>query len=227
MPLTPAEIHNVEFGKASRAKRGYDEEQVDALLDEVTQEMIKLLEENDVLQRRAGRADPLVDGPAASGGAIEAELSAVAAELDRARRACDRAEQNAGLMRRQLDQARQAASAGPAVVADGEFTDAVLAMAQRTSDDHLQSAYQQSHALLTEARERSERLIREAREMASDVERDADRHESDTKTELQTRRTDLQREVDELTRFAADYRAALESHVLRQRRHLDGTADKV
>jgi len=63
--------------------------------------------------------------------------------------------------------------------------------------------------------------------MASDVERDADRHESETKTELQTRRTDLQREVDELTRFAADYRAALENHVVRQRRHLDGTADKV
>ena len=56
MPLTPADIHNVEFAKASLGKRGYDEEQVDSLLDEITQEMIKLLEENDVLQRRTEEA---------------------------------------------------------------------------------------------------------------------------------------------------------------------------
>src|SRR3954451_20198097 len=83
VPLTPADIHNVEFAKASLGKRGYDEEQVDALLDEITQEMIKLLEENDVLQRRTEQAS------------ASSAVDDLAAELASARRECDRAEQHA------------------------------------------------------------------------------------------------------------------------------------
>ena len=46
MPLTPADIHNTAFKKPPIGKRGYDEEEVDAFLDEVEQEPIRLLEEN-------------------------------------------------------------------------------------------------------------------------------------------------------------------------------------
>ena len=35
MPLTPADVHNVAFKKPPIGKRGYDEEEVDAFLDEV------------------------------------------------------------------------------------------------------------------------------------------------------------------------------------------------
>src|SRR3954469_10238768 len=61
MPLTPADIHNMDFGKASLGRRGYHEDEVDALLDEVTQEMIRLLEENDALHHMldAGAGTPL------------------------------------------------------------------------------------------------------------------------------------------------------------------------
>jgi DivIVA domain-containing protein len=214
VPLTPADIHNQEFGKATLGKRGYDEEQVDVLLDEVSREMIRLLEENESLQRRAGRPA----APAVSDGAAEAEFAALAAELDRARRDCDRAEQNARRLRDRLVQMRQAAPARPAVVVD----ERVLAMAQRTADDHLQDADQQSHELLAEAQQRSEQVIRDARAAAEDVERVAQRRHREATAALQTKRTDLLREIDELTHFAEDYRVALESSMVRQQQHLEG-----
>lgn len=222
MPLTPAEIHNVEFGKASLGKRGYDEEQVDALLDEVTREMIRLLEENDVLQRRI-ETDPPVDGPAAPPGAVEVEFSAVAAELDRARRGCNQAEQNARLMERRLGEARQSAVARAAAVRGAESPDRVLAMAQRTADDHMQQADEESHALIAGAQERSERMVREARQLVIDIEQNTHRHQSEAAAALETRRAALLKEIDELTEFAQNYRTALEDHLFRQGRLLDGT----
>jgi DivIVA domain-containing protein len=209
----------MEFGKATLGKRGYDEEQVDVLLDEVSREMIRLLDENDLLQRRAGA--PAERAPAVSDGTVEAEFSSLAAELDRARRSCDRAEQNARQMRDRLAQARQARSAAvakPAVVLD----DRVLAMAQRTADDHMQDANQESTKLLTEAQEQSVQLIRDARAAADDVERLAQRRHTEAAAALQSRRTGLLREIEELTQFAEDYRMALESSMVRQQQLLEG-----
>jgi len=101
VPLTPADIHNVAFAKAAIGKRGYDEEQVDALLDEVSLEMVKLLEEKADLHDRAV-ARPVPPPPSDDAAARAGELSRLAAELRRAREACDRAERRAGELRREL-----------------------------------------------------------------------------------------------------------------------------
>ena len=50
MPLTPADVHNVAFKKPPIGKRGYDEEEVDAFLDEVERELARLIEENNELR---------------------------------------------------------------------------------------------------------------------------------------------------------------------------------
>ncbi|GFJ86335.1 hypothetical protein Phou_105150 [Phytohabitans houttuyneae] len=50
MALTPADIHNIAFKKPSIGKRGYDEEHVDAFLDELEQELIRLIEANNDLR---------------------------------------------------------------------------------------------------------------------------------------------------------------------------------
>ena len=39
MGLTPADVHNVAFSKPPIGKRGYNEDEVDAFLDRVEQEM--------------------------------------------------------------------------------------------------------------------------------------------------------------------------------------------
>jgi DivIVA domain-containing protein len=222
--LTPADIHNTEFGKAPLGRRGYDEEEVDALLDEVTQEMIKLLEENEVLQRRAGRPDARPD-QAAPHSALLAEIDALAAELDRARRACDQAEQNAHRLRRQLDEARQAAAtAAPAPTFGVESPDRVLAMAQRTADDYMNEADQKSRELITDARERCDQMSREARDLVANIEAESRRFQTEAAANLQAQHTALINEIEELTQFAEGYRVALEQHVVRQTQLLEGVA---
>src|SRR5947209_18892530 len=54
MPLTPEDVQNKRFSTV-RFKEGYDEEEVDAFLDEVEAELRRLLGENNDL--RSG-ADP-------------------------------------------------------------------------------------------------------------------------------------------------------------------------
>ncbi|GAA2703752.1 MULTISPECIES: DivIVA domain-containing protein [Actinoplanes] len=228
MPLTPAEIHNIEFGKASLGKRGYDEEQVDTLLDEITQEMIRLLEENNALQNQLPRNAPQQQPSGPSTEAAEAAIAAAAAELDRARRACDQAEQNARQVHRQLEQARPAAAAATAIISttsENQLQDRVLAAAQRTADNYLQDAGEESQALIADTQLRCDRLIDDARRAAGDIEQNAHRQHSEAVATLTARRADLLREISDLTKFAADYHAALQNQMARQGRLLDGTAE--
>jgi DivIVA domain-containing protein len=216
VPLTPADIHNMEFGKATLGKRGYDEEQVDSLLDEVSMEMINLLEENADLLSRAG-----VPAVRHDNGPAEAELQALAAELDRARQACDQAQRRADALQQELHRVRTAPA--PAPIVPPESAGRVLAMAQHTADQHMSDAQRESQDLLTTARERSGRLMREAREKAGDIERDAHRRHQEAAAELEARHAGALRDIGEMTTFAKDYHAALQDHIVRQQQHLGDT----
>ena len=66
MPLTPADVHNVAFSKPPIGKRGYNEDEVDAFLDLVENELTRLIEENADLRQRIEELDREV---AAGGGA--------------------------------------------------------------------------------------------------------------------------------------------------------------
>jgi DivIVA domain-containing protein len=213
----------VAFGKATLGKRGYDEEQVDALLDEVSMEMIKLLEENAELERRADGAPPVTAAPgAAPGAAAGAQLATLSAQLDRALQDRNRAAQQADNLRRELDQARVAPAPAPPIVPP-ESVNRVLAMAQHTADQHLNDARQESEALLAEARDRSGRLVHEARDKADHLEQDATRRDTEAMTALEARRAAVVRDIDEMTSFAEGYQNALKDHMLRQQDHLGNT----
>ena len=69
MPLTPADVHNVAFSKPPIGKRGYNEDEVDAFLDMVEQELARLVEENNDLKQRLEDLDQQVKlgGGAATG----------------------------------------------------------------------------------------------------------------------------------------------------------------
>src|SRR3712207_185193 len=140
MPLTPADVHNVAFKKPPIGKRGYDEEEVDAFLDEVERELARLIEENNELRaqmERGGRGGGPV-GPGADP-RLAAELNDVKAQLDRVQRDKAAAEQAARAMQAELDQVRT--QGGPVVSGDGEQQALrVLMMAQRTADDHVSDA---------------------------------------------------------------------------------------
>src|SRR5260370_41964298 len=55
MPLTPEDVHNKQFTTV-RLREGYDEEEVDAFLDEVEAELTRLIRENEELRAKLAAA---------------------------------------------------------------------------------------------------------------------------------------------------------------------------
>src|SRR5207247_10769460 len=117
MPLTPADVHNVAFKKPPIGKRGYDEEEVDAFLDEVERELARLIEENNERRAAAERGGR----PVGPGGdpRLAQENAELKAQLDRLNRDKAAAEQAARAMQGELEQARSQGG-GPVISGDGE-----------------------------------------------------------------------------------------------------------
>ena len=218
MPLTPADIHNTAFKRPPIGKRGYDEEEVDGFLDELEHELTRLIDENRSLHDQVQRAGA---GPAGPSAAMNAEFADVAAQLARMQEARARAEQNARSMQTRLEQARSAAAAAPSTFGSGDDRNAgVLMMAQRTADDHLRDASQESDALLFEARSKSEQITSEAQLRAGTIEGDARRNHSEAMSTLEAKRAALLDEIDRLGQLAQSYQAALDSHLTQQLQEL-------
>src|ERR1041384_6924086 len=162
MPLTPADVHNVAFKKPPIGKRGYDEEEVDAFLDEVERELARLIEENNELRaqvERGGRG-----GAPAGPGAdprLAAELNDVKSQLDRVQRDKAAAEQAARQMQAELEQVR-AQGPGPGTAAPPAAADArhrppgVLMMARPPPDDPVPAPRREADKLLSDARSKAE-----------------------------------------------------------------------
>jgi DivIVA domain-containing protein len=222
MQLTPADIHNMAFKRPPMGRRGYDEEAVDAFLDEVEEELTRLLEENAALRDRIQHGAPNTPAASSSVTKLLAEVSDVAAQLKHVQAARYRAEEHARDLQSRLEQARSAASAPPAG-GDDRVTP-VLIMARRTADEHLREAEQTSEALLTESRDKAAKLTSEARLRAGEMESDAQRNHADSINRIAAARTALLEEIDQLERLAESYRSALRRHILEQVRDLGGVA---
>ena len=231
MPLTPADIHNVAFKKPPIGKRGYDEEEVDAFLDEVEQELIRLLEENGALRDRMDRG-----GAGMSGGSpdrtmvMSSELADLSAQLERLQEARNRAEQNARSMQAQLERAR--AQTGPsgssgsfAQVGDDDRNARVLMMAQRTADEHMRDAQREIEDLINSARSKAEQITSEAQLSAATIESDARRNHTEAMSAIGAKRAALIDEIDRLGQLAQSYHAALNNHVTQQLQELNSAPD--
>lgn len=212
------------FKKPPMGKRGYDEEDVDAFLDEVEQELIRLLEENASLRDRAQRGGPSGPSPAASTMVIDSEFADLAAQLERLQKARARAEDHARNMQSQLEQARAMPVAPSHTPAEEDRLQRVLMMAQRTADDHMRDAQRESEALLEEARGKSDQITSEAQIKAATIESDARRNHTEAINNLQTQRAALLDEIDRLGQLAQGYQSALESHLNSQLQELNSAA---
>jgi DivIVA domain-containing protein len=229
MPLTPADVHNVAFKKPPIGKRGYDEEEVDAFLDEVERELARLIEENNELRaqvERGGRGGAPA-GPSADP-RLAAELNDMKAQLDRVQRDKAAAEQAARSMQAELEQVRAQGPVGagaPAPTAGGDGEQQalrVLMMAQRTADDHVSDARREADKLLSDARSKAEEVTREARAKADALERDARQRHQEAMGGLDAKRSALQKHIEELKQFEREYRTRLKAYLESQLRDLDG-----
>jgi DivIVA domain-containing protein len=219
MPLTPADVHNVAFKKPPIGKRGYDEEEVDAFLDEVERELARLIEENNELRAQAERGGGRSTGGGGADPRLAAELSDLKGQLDRIQREKVAAEQAARSMQAELDQVR--AQGGPVVGGDGEQQALrVLMMAQRTADDHVNDARREADKLLSDARTKAEEVTREARAKADALERDARQRHQEAMGGLDAKRTALQKHIEELKQFEREYRTRLKAYLESQLRDL-------
>jgi DivIVA domain-containing protein len=228
MPLTPADVHNVAFKKPPIGKRGYDEDEVDAFLDEVERELARLIEDNNELRAAGGGARPAA--PAAPGGGdprLMQENNDLKGQLDRIQRDKAAAEQAARAMQAELEQIRsQGGGGGAAVTGDGEQQALrVLMMAQRTADDHVSDARREADKVLSDARAKAEEVTREARGKADALERDARARHAEAMGGLDTKRAALQKHIEELKQFEREYRTRLKAYLESQLRDLHGRGE--
>ncbi|BCJ77810.1 DivIVA domain-containing protein [Catellatospora bangladeshensis] len=226
MPLTPADVHNVAFKKPPIGKRGYDEEEVDAFLDEVERELARLIEENSELRmqaERGGGGRPV--GPGGPDPRLAAELNEMKAQLDRMQRDKSAAEQAARAMQNELEQLRGGGMAAAAAMSGPEGEQQalrVLMMAQRTADDHVSDARREADKVLSEARSKAEEVTRDARAKADALERDARQRHQEAISGLDAKRTALQQHIDTLKQFEREYRTRLKAYLESQLRDLEG-----
>jgi DivIVA domain-containing protein len=220
MPLTPEDVANKQF-TSTRLKPGYDETEVDEFLDEVEAELTRLYRENDELRSKlsaAGRG-----GETAPQAPVATAPPAQAAPDPALARENDELRQKLAATQRQLAEAanrpqpaaqppvQAAPAAPPQPVAPSETATGILALAQRTADEHI-----------AEARTQAERIISEAKTRADQLKREAEDKHRQMIGSLETERSTLEREVDKLRSFEREYRSRLKSYLEGQLRELDG-----
>jgi DivIVA domain-containing protein len=194
MPLTPEDVANKQF-TSTRLKPGYDETEVDEFLDEVEAELTRLYRENDELRSKLSAAQrQLAEGGGEASTTVQAAPPVPVAAPP------------------------PPPAPAPVPVAQvpsggnvSETATGILALAQRTADEHV-----------SEARTQADRIIGEARTRADQLKREADDKHRQMIGSLENERVTLEREVEKLRTFEREYRSRLKSYLESQLRELDG-----
>jgi DivIVA domain-containing protein len=223
MPLTPADVRNKQFS-TTRLRPGYDEEEVDAFLDEVEAELDRLIQENEEL--RAKLAEVLRGGkvPAALGAPhAEAPPELMAAEPPR--HEPERMPQEPVMMAPRPVEDNMDTAARVLALAQ-QTADQAIADARREADETLGRARREADEILTKARRQSEQITSDARARAESLERDAQERHRQAMGSLVQSREELERRVDDLRAFEREYRSRLKAYLEGQLRDLEaGAAD--
>src|SRR6476660_4660651 len=219
MPLTPEDVANKQF-TSTRLKPGYDETEVDEFLDEVEAELTRLYRENDELRSKVAAAGR--GAPDTAPAAVPTQAPAAVDPNPALARENDELRQKLAATQRQLTEAanrpaaqappaQAAQQAAPAQPAPSETATGILALAQRTADEHI-----------AEARTQADRIIGEARTRAEQLKREADDKHRQMIGSMETERVTLEREVEKLRTFEREYRSRLKNYLKGQLRELDG-----
>jgi DivIVA domain-containing protein len=223
MPLTPADVRNKQFS-TTRLRPGYDEEEVDAFLDEVEAELDRLIQENEEL--RAKLAEVLRGGkvPAALGAPhADAPPELMAAEPPR--HEPERMQPEPVMMAPRPVEDNMDTAARVLALAQ-QTADQAIADARREADETLGRARREADEILTKARRQSEQITSDARARAESLERDAQERHRQAMGSLVQSREELERRVDDLRAFEREYRSRLKAYLEGQLRDLEaGAAD--
>lgn len=226
MPLTPEDVANKQFSSV-RLREGYDMEEVDQFLDDVEQEIARLLRENDDLRGRLTAAERAVTEAERKAGDVDRLVA------DAERKASEAEHQVAEAERKASEAERRAAAAASARPAPApaptpapapaptppkpapaerpaDAAAGILALAQRTADEHVADARNQADKVLGQARTRADALVREAEDKRRQ-----------TLGSLERERADIEKRIESLKVFEREYRSRLRTYLEGQLRELD------
>ena len=218
MPLTPADVRNKQFS-TTRLRPGYDEEEVDAFLDEIEAELDRLIQENEEL--RAKLAEVLRGGKSAVP-ALSSPLSDPKPEMMAPERMEPERRQPEPVMMGGMPHIEDNMDTAARVLSLAQQTaDQAIADARREADETLGRARREADEVLTKARRQAEQITGDARARAESLERDAqERHRQAMGSLVQTRE-ELERRVDDLRAFEREYRSRLKAYLEGQLRDLE------
>jgi DivIVA domain-containing protein len=229
MPLTPADVHNVAFSKPPIGKRGYNEDEVDAFLDLVENELTRLIEENSDLRQRINELDQELAGGGGAAPTVAQPIPSYEPEPEPAKPAPVAApsapsmnEEQALKAARVLSLAQDTADrlTGTAkaesdkMLADARANaDQILSEARHTAETTVNEARQRADAMLADAQTRSETQLRQAQEKADALQADAERKHSEIMGTINQQRTVLEGRLEQLRTFEREYRTRLKTYL--------------
>ena len=234
MPLTPADVANVAFGKPPMGKRGYHEDEVDTFLDLVHTELTRLICDNNQLRSHHNRlhqqlptppADPTGDSPAtpppddapATGPAQPS--TAPAPQHDphlRAAKILTLAQQIADTIT-----AEATADTEQMLTQAHQSCQQLLAEATTTAEKLVTQANTRTHTLLTQAQTNAEKLDQQAHNKAAALEHQAKHQHAEILEALREQQKVLEKNIDQLRTFEHDLRTRLTNYLHSQLHQLD------
>jgi len=222
MPLTPADVRNKQFS-TTRLRPGYDEEEVDAFLDEVEVELDRLIQENEEL--RSKLAESLRGGrPAVS--ALSSPLADPEPEMLAPETMMPEPEHRPEPVRVSMPSEDNMDTAARVLALAQQTADQAIADARREADETLGRARREADEILGKARRQAEQITSDARARAESLERDAQERHRQAMGSLVQQREELERRVDDLRAFEREYRSRLKAYLEGQLRDLEaGAAD--
>ena len=229
MPLMPADVAAVAFGKPPLGQRGYDEDEVDAFLDLVEAELARLIQENTDLRTRFEPLEQQLAAPVDTGGDLRRLESLGPPSPPPLREQTSpggdhniHAARVLGLAQEMADQLTGEAKAE----ADGMLSHArtkseqLLSEARAKAEGMVTDARARSETMLNDARTKAETLQRQSRDKAVSLERDATAKHTELIAALSQEKGILEKEIDELRTFERGYRTRLKTYLNSQLREL-------
>lgn len=184
MPLIPAQVPGVVFGKPPIGKQGYDQDQVDAFLDVVEAELTRLLAENTDLSTQLAQCDQQSPPQARDTAATW------------------------------LQPGFPPIQQPPAGEHDYHHNAArVLSLAQQTADRMTSQAQAEADTLLSQARAHAEQLLRQAQSTAQGLVTEATTQAETVLRDAQTRADSVERQSrDKLDKLVSQQQEQLRQH---------------
>jgi len=220
MPLTPADVRNKQFS-TTRLRPGYDEEEVDAFLDEVEAALDELIQDNEELRAKLTEA---LRGKAPMSLTSQSEVPEMM-QPEPVRHEPERRPEPAMISSPRPVEDNMDTAARVLALAQ-QTADQAIADARREADETLGRARREADDILTKARRQAEQVTSDARARAESLERDAQERHRQAMGSLVQSREELERRVDDLRAFEREYRSRLKAYLEGQLRDLEaGAAD--